>query len=110
MSSPSVVWIRGKSARDKYVAQFYRNLGAKVRVGADCAGTSDLLVLNELVIEIYFDPKFKKMWDVISEKATTAKAYDQAKFYAILDNMPGPIYVVVNWNASVAAEIVSRTK
>lgn len=109
MHVPSLILVRETSIVDRYRADFYERLGARVRVGIDCANTNDLLVANDYIVGVYLARELRERWSGFCERAKNLEQYDQAGFYRALETLRDPSYLIITRNQDIANQIVAET-
>jgi len=54
---------RGSTKHDREAANFYKSLGCRIKTNANCAGTNELMVFDDFVIQVFLPHEIKEEMD-----------------------------------------------
>jgi hypothetical protein len=98
---------RGNSLTDKRSANFYRRLGCKIKTNVNCAGTNELMVFDDFVIQIFLPHEIKAKLDRHLEKDP-----ERLDHHALINDIfekKTEIQVVINRDKRIAEQIRQET-
>jgi len=99
--------IRSDTPVDRWMAKYFTETGAKVKLGVDCAGTCDLKVLGDYVVSVFFSEKFREWFDK-TYQLDPAKV-DLNAFYKAAHELRSPINVTIVKNKALAEQLTKET-
>jgi len=73
--------IRGSAALDQWCQSFWLERDMRVKIGADVASTFDLVVISDLVLEVFYSPEIKQKLDEIYNRTRSFKELDVDGFF-----------------------------
>jgi len=106
---PHFVLVQGNTAMDRFLAKGLEQMGAKVRLGEDCAGTQDVVVHKDFVLYIHYPSKLREALEKEYDKAKTEKELDLAGLQQAVHGNYGPIMVTIFRNPDLAKQITEET-
>jgi len=91
---------------DRIIEKAWEGVGAKIMNGADYCQTCDFMVIDDYVMEIFFNPESKKIWYDF-DKATFL-TYNLAEVITEI-NSEKPMHIILIKDPDLAKEIKERT-
>lgn len=85
---PKITWVilsRESTELDRWCAKHWRRIGVTVKLGADIATDSMLIVMNDYIISLYLPEKAKRAWDKIFSVSHVNEANMIAMVETLLD-------------------------
>lgn len=103
------VLCQGKSHMDEFLKNAYEKLGARVKLGVACAFASDLFVVGEHVMDVYYEPDVKKTWKNQWDNTKNITDFDiTADLKGMMDYHP--IRVIIRKDQTTADEIRAQAE
>lgn len=99
---------KSDSMIDKMLANFYKSFNAKVKLGVDVASDSDIFVIGDWVIQIFFPTTVKKDIAKIYSSTKDILSLDIVKFYWNLGHQSQDLEVLLNKNPTLSSQIRER--
>lgn len=100
---------RGNTAIDKWCAEFWAKNNVKAKEGIDIATTSDLIVLDDLIIEVFYPPEIKKLIGEVYNKTTSISGLNIDDLFEQVFQKKTRIPVIFNRNAMAAEQLKEQT-
>jgi len=95
---------RGSTKMDKEGAEFYRYAGCKVKTGVNCAGTNELMVFDDFVVQVFLPSELKREMDLCFSSKICPKDMIDRVFESKTE-----IQVVINRDKRIAEQIRKET-
>lgn len=109
LNNKSYILCANKTVVDKWCAKFYKSLGFNIKLGVNCASTCEIIVLGDLVIQIYL-PKHIK--DKFNKKLNSIKTLDKINVSSLIKDIfekECDIQIVINKDSKIAEQIKENT-
>ena len=99
---------RENSFITRWLARSWESLGAKVRLGVDCASSCDIVVVEDTIIQVFWSAPLKKMFSMASY-LKKIRSTDMSEVYHVLTQEITEINVIAIRNPKVAGQIRDDT-
>lgn len=100
--------VNDNTALDLLLADFWKDLGKKMRLGVPCATHCDLLVTRDKVVQIFLSPPVRVGLEQVFKQSNEGKI-DLAKFYSLVYSLKGSVSLIITRNGVLADQIRSET-
>ena len=94
---------------DKNYADFYKKMGAKVKIGEKCAETCEIMCFSDIVIQIYIPQILKNKLNSLFNQAKTLDSLDKLGLIKEVFEKETEIKVVVYKDKNLADQIRQQT-
>jgi hypothetical protein len=101
--------IRGSDAIDKWCQSFWVGQGMNVKISANVASTFDLVVIAELILQVFYPPEIKQKLDEIYGKTKSVKELDVDNFFHSVFEKKTRILIKVIKDVVLAEELRKHT-
>ncbi len=101
---------KGNTALDKWSAKFYKELGMNVLLGVKDFQTTDILVLNDYIIQVFYS---KSLVNRVSKNILKIKKIDELNLNKLFQNVfekKSNIQVTINKNQLLAKQLGNEIK
>jgi len=99
---------RENSFITRWLARSWEILGAKIRLGVNCASSCDIVVVDDTIIQVFWPISLKKMFSMASY-LKRIRSTDMAEAYRALTQEINEINVIAIRNPKVAAQLKKET-
>lgn len=99
----------GNTIVDKFCEKFYKSIGANIKLNVNCASTCELMIVDDLVIEIYLSSGLTKEMDKEFEKIKEIGQLKGAQLAMNIFEKKEDIQVVIRRDKSIAKQIQDYT-
>lgn len=100
--------VNDKTALDLLLADFWKDLGKKMRLGVPCAEQCDLLVTRDKVVQLFLSPPVRKGLEKVFTDSNHGKV-DLAQFYSLVYGLKGNVSLIITRNEALASQIRKET-
>ena len=94
--------VRGNSALDRWCADYYRNDFVRVNTGASCALSSDLMILDDIIVQCFVPEAFASEVDKVYTLAKALEEVNIPRFYRDIYKAQMEFRVVIQKNKQLA--------
>jgi phosphoserine phosphatase len=104
-NSEAYVIVSGNTPLDEWCADYYRNNLISVQTGVPCAEKCDVMILGDVVTQLYMPPRLQKYTDQIYHTIRDRSAINDQEFYRIVYNTKAEVKFVVIKNPAIAEQL-----
>lgn len=109
LGNKSYILCANKTVVDKWCAYFYKSLGVNIKIGVNCASTCEIIILGDMVIQIYLPKQIKDEFD---KNFKNLSSFDKLNIPSLIKNLfekECDIQIVVNKDSKIAEQIREST-
>ncbi len=103
--SEAYVIVSGNSTLDEWCADYYRNQYISVQTGIPCAEKCDIMILGDVVTQLYLPQKLQKYIDISFDKSKDRSDVNDQEFYRLVYNAKSEVRFVVIKNPAIAEHL-----
>jgi len=103
--SEAYLIVAGSTPLDEWCADSYRNQFTFVQTGVPCAAKCDIMILGDVVTQLYIPQKIQKNIDYIYGKFTNRSDINDEEFYRLVYNTKAEVRFVVIKNPAIAEQL-----
>lgn len=100
----------GKTTADEWVSEYYQKAGWKTKLGAKCSNSSDIIVHDDTLVQVFFPQQVKTMFKQKLEKAKNISQLNINEIYDVIFHTKTQIPVIITKNKLLAQNIFNQTK
>jgi len=97
----------GDTPVDRWSAKFYRSIGCRIKTNTNCAGTNEMMVFDDYVIQIFLPQELKTAMDKFLDKPVESLNHKQ--LIRKIFEKKTEIQVVINRDRKIADQIKAET-
>jgi hypothetical protein len=109
MGSQYYILCANNTLVDKYSARFYKSIGCSIKLNANCASTCELMIVGDLVIEVYVPHGIISAMGREFSKAKSMSTIKPENMIRDIFEKEQDIQVIMKKDANIAEQIRNYT-
>jgi hypothetical protein len=102
---PCYIIVNGNTIPDEWCADYYRHEGVNVKTGVDCAKTCEMMIMGDIVTQIYIPEDIQQQVKSIYSGVRSMAAISVPDFYRIVYQKHIAVKFTVMRNHEIASQM-----